>query len=65
MKHPQKYMREVKEKEKNRSRLAYKVTECYPLEWNFGSKVNEGVEREEKWRRVPPAGMSSRSLNTR
>ena len=58
-------MKEVKEKQKNHSRLAYKVTECYPLEWNFETQASENGVRGEKWKRTRPAGLSSRSLNTR
>lgn len=27
------FMKEVKEKQKMQGRLAYKVTECYPYDW--------------------------------
>jgi hypothetical protein len=53
-----KFMKELTEKKKIQSRLAYKVTECYPLDWDNETAANS-TAREEQWKQVRPAGVSS------
>jgi len=38
--------------------LAYKPTECYPLDFDYETSANS-TARLEKWKSVRPAGVSS------
>lgn len=58
MQRREKFIKDVKEKKKVQNRLAYKVTECYPLGWDRDTQANSTV-REERWQQIRPAGVSS------
>ena len=54
-------MKEVLEKKKQHSKLAYKPTECYPLDWDHETAANSTM-KEDKWREMRPAGVTSVQL---
>lgn len=53
-----KFLKELTDKKKVQGRLAYKVTECYPLDWDNETAANS-TAREDQWKQVRPAGVSS------
>ena len=57
-------MRELSEKKKVQNRLAYKVTECHPYNWDNETSA-ASTSKEQQWRQVRPAGLSSSSLDAR
>ena len=46
---------QLENKKMKASQLAFKVTECYPLEWNC-SNVCKSVVENQHWEEVKPAG---------
>ena len=54
----QKFMKDLEEKKKLQSRLPYKVTQCYPLDWEHETEANS-TAREERWQQIRPAGVAS------
>ena len=54
-----KFMKELLLKKKEHTKLAYKPTECYPLDWDHDETSANSTAREEKWKEIRPAGVSS------
>lgn len=52
------FMKDLKQKQKINQRLAYKVTECHPYNWDNETEA-ASTTKEEKWKQVRPAGVSS------
>ncbi len=47
----------IEEKKNNSSKLAYKVTECYPCEWEDEEKLKESTKL---WENTKVAGVPSK-----